>query len=135
MVRILLIEDNDADIMLFREAIRASPISADVVIACDGEEAVRLMTGEGSKAHVIVLDLNLPKFDGFDILEFFCTQGGPPVVIFTSSTSERDRARALALGARDYVVKPFKSDTFIAAVQSILQRWTEAQAAAASSAE
>lgn len=123
MLHLLLIEDNPADVMLFREALRGSPIPADVTIAYDGEQALRLLEGVGLKSDFIVLDLSIPKADGHSILERHKSFSGPPVVVFTSSLNEEDKSRALANGASDYVIKPANFSAFMHAVQSMLERW------------
>lgn len=69
MLHILLVEDNRADVLLVREAIRTSSIDADVLIAYDGWEALRLLTEPNCKPDLIVLDLCVPKLSGFEIVE------------------------------------------------------------------
>jgi DNA-binding response OmpR family regulator len=78
------------------------------------------------RADFVMLDLNLPKFSGHAILERCKFASGPPIVVFTASQSEEDRQRALAEGAKDYVVKPVEFLPFIEAVKDILQRWGRA---------
>ena len=123
MVHILLVEDNSADVLLIREALRTSSIAADVVIAYDGEEAEKLLSERDFHAAFILLDLNIPRVDGFSILERHRTANVPPVVVFTGSANPADRQRALALGARDYVNKPMGKQPFIEAIHQILDRW------------
>src|SRR5436305_10101373 len=116
MVHILLIEDNPADVLMIREALRESPIPADVMIAYDGEQAIKLLEQMAFKPDFIILDLNIPKFDGHQILERYHS-GGAPIVVFTSSSNGEDKRRALAGGARDYVIKPTGFRAFMNAVQ------------------
>jgi DNA-binding response OmpR family regulator len=125
VLHILLVEDNPGDVLLVREGIRRSSTSADVIIAYDGEQALRLLTELSFEPDFILLDLNLPRFDGFTILERYRTENGPPVVVLTGSDRDGDRKRALALGAQDYVVKPVGFDAFIDTVTSIVERWTK----------
>ena len=120
MLHLLLVEDNPADVLMIREAMRRSPIPADVVIAYDGAEGLRLLTE--MKFDLVLLDLNLPKFSGHAILENYRVLSGPPVVVFTGSQNQNDKALALMLGARDYVVKPSNYHAFISAVQDILEQ-------------
>lgn len=126
MLHLLLVEDNSADVLLIREALRSSPIAADVTIAYDGEEAARLLTEEKFQPDFVILDLNIPRFDGFTILERHLSAGWPPVVVFTGSENPHDRKRASDLGAQDYVVKPMGKEPFIRAVHEILERWGKA---------
>jgi DNA-binding response OmpR family regulator len=123
MVHILLIEDNPGDVLMIREALRASPIPADVVIAYDGEEGLRLLKEEKVPADFVILDLNLPKCSGLAILEQHRDKDGPPVVVLTGSPNASDAERAKELGVRDYVIKPQGFQPFIKAVQGILERW------------
>jgi two-component system, chemotaxis family, response regulator Rcp1 len=123
MVHLLLVEDNDADALLIREALRRSPIPVDLVIASDGEQASDLLESAHS-FNLIILDLNIPKVDGHRLLKRLRRQDGLPVVVFSSSDGSTDMEKALALGARDYVVKPWGYEEFMRAVQGILERWT-----------
>jgi len=123
MLHLLLIEDNPADVMMIREALRGSPIPADVAIAYDGEQAVKLLEGVGSKSDFIILDLSIPKGDGHSFLQKQKASNGPPIVVFTSSSNGEDRRRALENGASDYVIKPANFNAFVQAVQEIVERW------------
>jgi len=129
MLHPLLIEDNPADVLMVREALRASAIPADVMIAYDGEQALRLLGEMRFKPDFVILDLSLPKYDGLTVLEKYRAQDGPPVVVFTRSRNEHEKQRALALGARDYVTKPTAFKPFMEAVQGIVERWGNAAAA------
>ena len=71
----------------------------------------------------------MPKFDGFAVLERYRAQDGPAVVVFTNSRNEQDKQRALDLGAQDYVTKPIGFQPFLEAVQGIVERWGNAEAA------
>jgi DNA-binding response OmpR family regulator len=125
MLHILLIEDNPSDVMLIREGMRRSPIPADVVIAYDGEEGLRLLTG--SRFDLVILDLNIPKFHGHAILAR-CSeiQGLPPIYVLSGSDNPEDRKAALALGAKDYILKPREFEEFMQAVRAILERCNSA---------
>jgi len=134
MLHVLLVEDNSADVLLVREAIRTSPVKADVLIAYDGEQALRFLTDFNFKPDFILLDLNVPKFDGIQILERYRANQGPPVVVFTSSVNPYERKRALELGASEYIVKPTSLDAFLQAVRGALERWIKPAANAAEGA-
>jgi len=121
MLHVLLVEDNDADALLIQEALRRSPIPADLVIAWDGEQASDLLESAHS-FNLIILDLNIPKVDGHRLLNKRRLRNDPPVVVFSSSDGPSDKEKALALGARDYVVKPWGFEQFMLAVQGILKR-------------
>jgi DNA-binding response OmpR family regulator len=125
MLHVLLIEDNPADVWLIREAIRTSSISADVTIANDGAQALKMLDDTDPAPDLVILDLNLPKLDGLDILERHPPDGGPPpVVVFTSSRGTEERRRAMALGASDYIEKPMTWDEYLAAIRGAIEKWT-----------
>ena len=123
VLHILLVEDNAADVMLVREALRSCPTPADVIIAYDGEQALKFLDELEFQPDFVLLDLNLPKFDGYTVLEKYRERGGPPLVVFTSSEDEGSKQRAMALGAQDYVVKPLIFREFMGTVQGIVERW------------
>jgi DNA-binding response OmpR family regulator len=122
MLNVLLIDDSPSDVLLVRTALRQSPIPADVVVASDGEQALKLLEKTGFD--LVLLDLNLPRLDGHTILKQIRLQNGPPVVVFSGSANPEDRQMALELGAVDYVVKPSHLDDFYSAVLGILERWS-----------
>jgi two-component system, response regulator len=114
---ILLVEDNPDDVELAKLALKRAQIANKLVIAEDGQEAVDFLFGSGKyadrdpadKPGLILLDLKLPKVDGLQVLEK--VRAGDkstrtPIVMFTSSTDERDRSESLRLGADDYICKP-----------------------------
>ena len=123
MRHILLVEDDSGDVLLVHAAIRAASVDADVIIADDGEQADRLL--EDNQPDLIVLDLNIPKLSGFQLLDKIRTRKGPPTFILTSSMNPADERRARELGARDYLVKPTRFDAFIATVGAAIERWIE----------
>ncbi len=129
MLHILLVEDNSADVMLVREAIRRSTVKADVLIAYDGEQALRILDELQFAPDCILLDLNVPKFDGLTLLERYRDRFGAPVIVLTGSENPEDRRRAFELGVEDYVVKPVGFDSFLARVQELLERFTNQKAA------
>jgi len=121
-MRIFLAEDNPADVYLLREALGVdSNADIELLVAADGAEALDYVHRRGKytalpKPDLVVLDLNLPKSDGTDILQ--CIRDSEelrdvPVVILTSSDSPRDRAAALRLGANGYITKPSDLDAFL----------------------
>lgn len=129
MLHILLVEDNPADVMLVREAIRRSSVQADVLIAYDGEQALRILDELQFAPDFILLDLNVPKFDGLTLLERHRDRFGAPVIVLTGSENPEDKRRALELGVHDYVVKPVGFDPFLSRVQELIERFTKQKAA------
>jgi DNA-binding response OmpR family regulator len=122
MLHVLLIEDHPADVLLFREGMQRSQTPADVVIAYDGEQGLKLL--KDLHFDLVILDLNLPKVDGYTILrQLQKIEGLPPVLVFSGSQNPKDKETALALGARDYIVKPLEFQGFMRTVQEILNRF------------
>ena len=120
MLHVLLVEDNPSDVLLIREAIRTSAVPADVIVAYDGAEALDLLSVV--RPDLIILDLNLPRFGGLEILRRHPPNGAPPrVVVFTSSPREREHA--MTMGASDYIVKPDTWDEYLAVIRGAVERW------------
>ncbi len=122
MSEILLAEDNPADVYLIREALREHGVEASVRVASDGREVLRLICPEKTEASaphfdLIILDLNLPRHDGIEILEQLrgsALLSSVPVVVLTSSDSPRDQKIANQLGATRYLRKPSNLEQFLA---------------------
>ncbi len=131
MLHLLLVEDHPAEVLLFQEALRRCSISAALSIACDGEQALRILGTLDPKPDLIVLDLNLPKFSGFDLLKRFQElRLGCPVVVFSASSNPKNMRDAFRLGAKDYVVKPLIFKDSVDAVHQIVERWAVGACAA-----
>ena len=130
-VEILLVEDNPGDVRLTREALREGKVRNNLYVAADGVEALEFLRREGRysdavRPDLILLDLNLPKKDGREVLQDI--KADPllryiPVVVLTSSQAEQDILRAYDLHANCYVSKPVDLDQFIHVVRSIEDFW------------
>jgi CheY-like chemotaxis protein len=131
-IRILLAEDNDGDIFLVRRALEKRGVSHQLTVARNGEEALDLLeqaeSGPSSEApRLILLDLNLPKIDGTQVLARIRRTSAfraTPVIVLTSSDSPKDRESALALGANVYFRKPTDLQSFMhlgEVVEQVLQ--------------
>jgi CheY-like chemotaxis protein len=125
---LLLIEDNEDDIFLMQRALKKAQIDLPLQIVMDGQEAFDYLKAEGRfsdrsqfpRPALIFLDLKLPYFHGFEILEFIQQNESlrnVPVVILTSSPEDRDRRRARELGAKGYYVKPPAMEALIDAMK------------------
>lgn len=132
-IEVLLIEDNPGDVRLTREALRDAKVRNNLHVATDGVEALEFLRQEGRYAgaplpDLILLDLNLPKKGGREVLEEIKrdeTFGHIPVVILTSSQAERDIVESYRLRANAYVTKPVDLEQFLTVVRSIEQFWLE----------
>lgn len=129
---ILLVEDNPDDVALTLRALKSHHITNDVVVAEDGARALELLLGsEATPAGpelpaVVLLDLNLPKVNGLDVLRRIRAEERTrllPVVILTSSDEERDVIAGYRLGANSYVRKPVAFLEFTEAARQLGLRW------------
>ena len=124
MFQILHIEDSVSDAFLVREAVRQSSIQATFTTATDGEQALRILSSPGFTPNLIILDLNLPKLSGLDVLERYRRDNdGVPVIVFTSSSDPQERERAFALGVREYLTKPIDLDAYLNKIRAAIERW------------
>jgi two-component system response regulator len=126
-IEVLLVEDDPGDELMTREAFDEHKISNRLHIVRDGEEALDFLFHRGEYTHspkvdLILLDLNLPKYDGRQVLERIRAEPDLthiPVVILTTSSSEEDILRSYKLHANAFVTKPVDVNDFIAAVRQI----------------
>lgn len=130
-IEILLVEDNPGDIRLTVEALKESKLLNKLNIVSDGEEALAFLRREGKHAgaprpDLILLDLNLPKKDGREVLAEIKEDPDLrhiPVVILTTSKVEWDILQAYDLHVNCYIIKPVDFGQFIRVVQSIENFW------------
>jgi chemotaxis family two-component system response regulator Rcp1 len=130
-VQVLLIEDSPGDVRLTREAFRDANMAIKLHVASDGVEAMAFLRQQGVYAnaprpHFILLDLNLPKMDGREVLLHIKEDEGLktiPTVILTTSEAEVDIARSYELQANCYLSKPVQLDAFESLVRSINDFW------------
>ena len=133
-VEILLVEDNPGDVRLTQEAFKESKILNNLSVAMDGEEAMAFLRREGEYGtapcpDLILLDLNLPKKDGREVLAEIKSDERLrqiPVVVLTISKAEEDIVRSYNLSANCYITKSINFDQFISVVQSIGDFWLRA---------
>jgi two-component system, chemotaxis family, response regulator Rcp1 len=130
-VEILLVEDNPGDERLTREALREGKVYHNLHWVKDGVEAMAFLRRQGKYANVarpdiVLLDLNLPKKDGREVLEEIKTDEDLkriPVVVLTTSKAEEDVLRTYNLHANCFVTKPVDLEKFIVVVKSIDVFW------------
>jgi chemotaxis family two-component system response regulator Rcp1 len=130
-IEILLVEDNPGDVRLTIEALREGKVRNNLSVATDGVEALEFLRRRGAFANaprpdLILLDLNLPKKDGREVLAEI--KADPdlktiPVVVLTTSKAEEDVVRSYHLHANCYVTKPVDLDQFISVVRAIEDFW------------
>ena len=130
-VHILLVEDNEGDIVLTLEAFKSGKLRNDISVVRDGEEAIQFLNKEGKFAgacrpDIILLDINLPKLDGKEALHYIKNNAdfkSIPVVMLTTSSSEKDIQEAYQCHANCYITKPVDFTKFIQVVQFIENFW------------
>jgi CheY-like chemotaxis protein len=132
-IEILLVEDNPGDVRLTQETMRESRVCNRLIVAGDGLEAMAYLRQENGHANaarpdLILLDLNLPRMNGFEVLDAIkvdeCLKR-IPVVILTTSEAEQDIIRSYNLHANAYVTKPVDLDQFMAVMRAIEDFWLE----------
>jgi CheY-like chemotaxis protein len=127
---ILLVEDNEDDIILTKRALQKNNILNELVIARDGAEAIDYLFNQNIKKEnlpqVILLDLNLPKINGLEVLKKIRENESTkylPVVILTSSKEEQDLIQSYNLCANSYIRKPVDFNQFMEAVKNLGLYW------------
>jgi chemotaxis family two-component system response regulator Rcp1 len=130
-IEILLIEDNAGDVRLTREALAERHVRNNMTVAKDGAEALAMLRrepqfGEPLRPDLVLLDLNLPKVDGRQVLAEM--KSDPrlrriPVVVLTTSKAEEDVLRSYDLHANSYITKPVDFEQFIKVIHSIEEFW------------
>ena len=131
LVEILLVEDSRMDIRLTQEALREGKLNNNLHIVMDGEDAMPFLRQEGQfhnapKPDIILLDLNLPRKDGREVLAEIKADPNLrriPVIILTTSQAEEDIIKSYNLHVNCYVVKPVDMHQFIDAIKSIGDFW------------
>lgn len=135
MIKVLLVEDSQADARLITEVFTEERILVDITVVHDGEEAMLYLrnvseaTNDDGRPDLILLDLNLPKKDGREVLEEIKTDPNLmqiPVVILTTSQSDEDILKSYKLQASCYVTKPIDLDSFIKMIKSLDNFWFSA---------
>jgi chemotaxis family two-component system response regulator Rcp1 len=130
-VEILLVEDNPGDVRLVQEALKESRLVAHLSHTRDGVEALAFLRQEGAYANavrpdLILLDLNLPRKDGREVLRAIKSQPDLrriPVIVLTTSNTAADIDQSYDLSANCYIVKPPDLDQFMQAIHTIEEFW------------
>jgi CheY-like chemotaxis protein len=131
---VLLVEDREDDVVLIWRGLLRGKVQNPIMVVGDGEEAIAYLRGEGKFANreefplptLVLLDLKLPKIDGFEVLQWIRAQQGlraMRVIVLTSSQDLRDVNRAYELGANSFVVKSLDFDEFVTTGELINEYW------------
>ena len=127
---ILVADDDSNDAFLLQRAFSMAHINSHLAFVGDGEEAIRYLRNLNDRQQpppcLLLLDLKMPRINGFEVLEWVRRQPGLkrlPITVLTSSDSPQDINRAYDLGANSYLVKPFSNQMLIQVVKSIHDYW------------
>lgn len=131
-INILLVEDNEGDILLTREALESRMMINKLDVTKNGELAINFLTDILSKEnavlpHLILLDINLPKKNGQEVLKFIKTHEmlkQIPVIMLTTSSSDNDILSSYKNHANCYIMKPVEVDSFIDIIAKVEEFWT-----------
>ena len=129
MTRVLLVEDNEADVVLLQEALREGGVDLELSVALDGEQAMAELRGADELPDFVLLDLNLPRKDGREVLAEVKSDPAlseVPVIVLTTSQSPGDVAFAYRNHANAYVRKPNGLDQLIDVTRAIRDFWVAA---------
>lgn len=133
---ILLVEDNPADVQITRRALRDGAVPVDLIVVRDGQEAIDYLLRQGSHAEttdwrkpdLILLDLNLPRLTGREVLQIVRETPdlrSVPVVILSTSKRQEEVADLYALGANTYIEKPQDFNRFVDVLRVIQRYWLD----------
>ena len=130
-IHILLVEDNEGDILLTTEALQDGKILSKISVCRDGKQATDFLTKSGEYANaelpgLILLDINLPKKNGHEVLQFIKTNDKLkhiPVIMLTTSSAERDISMAYNNHANCYITKPVDVGDFVEAITKMEDFW------------
>jgi two-component system response regulator len=123
---ILLVEDTEDDIELTRRALKKNRLTNPLIVARDGQQALDYLLGDGELPAIILLDLQLPKIGGLEVLRRLKAEPRTrliPIIILTSSREERDVVEGYSNGANSYIRKPVDFSQFTEAVRQLGLYW------------
>lgn len=129
--RVLLVEDNPGDIRLTQEALKESKMDIHLDVVTDGEQAIDFLMKRGKfseavRPHIVLLDLNLPKKNGIEVLKEVKANDSLkkiPIIVLTTSDADHDISKAYSLHANCYLLKPVDFDDFAKAIRLIEAYW------------
>jgi DNA-binding response OmpR family regulator len=124
-LRIVIAEDSLPDVILVKETLRAAGIDGELTVFPNGEDCARYLTANAERPDAIIVDLKLPRVDGFELLRALRADrryDSVPVAVLTSSRLAEDKRRSLELGANAFITKPSKLDEFLETVGCGIRR-------------
>jgi len=127
----LVAEDNENDVVLLRHAFTKARLTIPMQVVRDGKEAIDCLKGcqaSGTFPSLLLLDLHMPKYDGFEVLQWIREQPGlrrMVVIVFTTSTLPADKNRAYDLGTNAYLTKPMDTDGLAELMKTLHDFWVK----------
>jgi len=121
-VDVLLVEDSAGDALVALQVLSEFPMPVKVHIARDGIQALQLLAGGTFLPSLVLLDLDIPKVSGLEVLERHHSSS-IPIVVLSASSRETDKCLAMELGASEYIQKPTDLQTFRDTLWAILEKW------------
>jgi DNA-binding response OmpR family regulator len=130
-IKILIVEDNEADVVLIKESLKLISADPDIVCVNDGERAIHYLSDkdedqEGSGPGLVLLDINLPRQSGHEVLKHIRSREKTkhmPVIMLSTSGAPRDIMESYTNGANSYIVKPIDLNEFIESMKQFSQYW------------
>jgi len=119
-LKVLIVEDNAEVVEAVSLCLQLRWPEASILIAAEGYKGIEML--EADSVDIVILDINLPDIEGFQVLEQVRTFSNVPVIILTVRGREQDQTKGLEIGADDYIVKPFRPRDLVARVNAVLRR-------------
>jgi|SRR5579864_3128976 len=129
-LELLLVEDNPAEARLLKEIVEGSPLALNITTAKNCSEALEILDEGRVAPNLVIADMGVLEFNGVELMKR-CKPREISVVIFSGSVSPADQARAMTLGANEFVTKPIQLDDYVEAVRKIIGKWAGLDSAAA----
>lgn len=130
-IELLLVDDSPSDVILAREALTEARISNNLAVVENGEEALKYLRNQEPyedrvRPDLVLLDLNMPRMNGYEVLEIVKADpqlSSVPIIVLTSSQEEDDVVRSYSLHANCFISKPVRYESFIDVIRSIEDFW------------
>jgi CheY-like chemotaxis protein len=126
-LKILLIEDDTIEVMKFNRTLSKLDVSHNIIVANNGEEAMKVLTEEGLLPDIILLDLNMPKVNGIEFLDSLKSDEHLkyiPAIVLTTSNNNMDLLECYKIGIAGYILKPLKYEDYQDKIKSLLNYWS-----------
>ena len=126
-LNVLLIEDDTIEVMKLNRTITKLKLNHKIIIANNGEEALKVLNVDNFLPDIILLDLNMPKMNGIEFLSILKSDENLrhiPAIILTTSKNQKDLLECYKIGIAGYVLKPLKYEDYILKIQNLLDYWS-----------